>query len=424
MNFIDETINFVKAGKGGNGIVAFRREKYVPYGGPAGGNGGNGGSVFFIGDTGLNTLLKFRYQQKIVALSGSNGKNKNKNGAKADDLFIKVPLGTTIYNHETNQLIGEILKHQETLMIAKGGKGGRGNYTLANFKNKVPSFAEKGDLGDSLTVRVELKMLADIGLVGCPNVGKSSLISALSNAKSKVGNYSFTTLNPILGVVGDKDFSFTIADIPGLVKNAHLGRGMGIAFLKHIERCKLLVHVCSAENINIYENYCHIINELKQYKEKILEKPQIVVLNKIDLPGALSKLNTFQKNLTSEKIIPISVYNHTNLFALKYCMMDILKNLQSTPSTLNPNTLEHKIFSLPKKTSNTFYIMKDQYGDFVIKGAQVEKLFHRTDLNNYESVQKFSYILKKIGVETALKKQGIKPKDKVKICDYVFELVL
>lgn len=420
MNFIDETINFVKAGDGGNGMVAFRREKYVPYGGPAGGNGGNGGSIFFIGDAGLNTLLKFRYQKKIFALSGTNGKNKNQNGAKADDLFIKVPLGTIVYNHENNQLIGEIVTHQDKLIIAKGGKGGRGNYALANYKNKVPSFAEKGDLGESLTIRVELKMLADIGLIGLPNVGKSSLISVLSNAKSKVGNYSFTTLNPILGVVGDKDFNFTIADIPGLVKNAHLGRGMGITFLKHIERCKLLVHICSAENFNIYEEYCHIINELKQYKKNILDKPQIIVLNKMDLPDALSKLNIFQKKINSDKIIPISVHTQTNLLALKYRMIDILKNSQSTP---NQNILEHKIFSLPKKKLEDFYIIKDKYGDFVIKGAQVEKLFHRTDLNNYESVQKFAYFLKKIGVETALKKQGIKQTDKVKICDYVFELV-
>ncbi|MDV3167191.1 MAG: GTPase ObgE [Vigna little leaf phytoplasma] len=424
MNFIDETINFVKAGNGGNGIVSFRREKYVPYGGPAGGNGGHGGSVIFIGDAGLNTLLQLRYQHKITALSGENGKNKNRNGAKAPNLLIKVPLGTVVYNYDNNQLIGEILHHQEEILIAKGGKGGRGNFSLSNSKNRVPLFAEKGDLGDSLTIRVELKIIADVGLVGLPNVGKSSLISVISNAKPKIANYSFTTLKPFVGVSKYKDFNYTIADIPGLIHNAHLGRGMGINFLKHIERCKVLVHLCSVESANIYEDYCNINAELEKYNPNILKKPQIIVLNKMDLPNSLFKLAEFQKKITSSKIIPISTWQCTNLDQLQYFIMNALINLNVfTSSNTEENKSQFQIFSLQNEPVEQFHIIKDKYGDFVIKGSKIEKLFHRTDFNNYESVKKFAYILKKMGVEEALRKKGMKKEDKVKICDCIFELV-
>ncbi|MGM1458844.1 MAG: GTPase ObgE, partial [Columbia Basin potato purple top phytoplasma] len=318
MNFLDESVNFVKAGNGGNGIVSFRREKYVPYGGPSGGNGGAGGSVILIGDAGMNTLFKLQYQRKIIALNGSDGKNKTRNGAKAPDLFIKVPLGTLVYNNENNRFIGEIVQHGFQLVIAKGGRGGRGNYSLANSKNKAPSFAEKGELGESLVIRTELKILADVGLIGFPNVGKSSLISAISNVKSKIGSYSFTTLKPILGVVHNKDFSFTVADIPGLIKDSYLGKGMGINFLKHIERCKVLIYVFSASDDNIYDKYCQLREELKKYNSKILDKPQIILFNKMDLENAEKKLSLFKNNFTDEQIIiACSVWNHFNLDCLK-----------------------------------------------------------------------------------------------------------
>ncbi|MDC9032197.1 GTPase ObgE [Columbia Basin potato purple top phytoplasma] len=421
MNFADESINFVKAGNGGNGIVSFRREKYVPYGGPSGGNGGAGGSVILIGDSGMNTLFKLQYQRKIIALNGSDGKNKTRNGSKAPDLFIKVPLGTLVYNNENNLFIGEIVQHGSQLIIAKGGKGGRGNYSLANSKNKAPSFAEKGELGESLVIRTELKILADVGLIGFPNVGKSSLISAISNVKSKIGSYSFTTLKPILGVVNNKDFSFTVADIPGLIKDSHLGKGMGINFLKHIERCKVLIYVFGASDDNIYDKYCQLREELKKYNSKILDKPQIILFNKMDLENAEKKLSLFKNNFADEQIIiACSVWNNFNLDYLKDEIKYLLIKHQSF--TKDDNLFKnYKLFTLDDK--DKFDIYKDNQGYFVIKNDKIEKLFHKTDLNNYESLKKFSYLLKKIGVEEKLKKNGMTYKDKVKICNCIFEFV-
>ncbi|KOR75625.1 GTPase ObgE [Candidatus Phytoplasma pruni] len=417
MNFIDEAINFVQAGNGGNGIVSFRREKFVPYGGPSGGNGGQGGSVIFVGESGENTLLKLRYKTKIKALHGVNGKNKTQNGAKAEDLFVKVPLGTLVYNNKDNSFIGEILEHGQQLVIAKGGRGGRGNFALANSKNKVPNFAEKGDLGESLTIKTELKVLADVGLIGYPNVGKSSLISVISNAKPKVDSYPFTTLQPFLGMVYYQDFSFTVADIPGLIENSHLGRGMGISFLKHIERCKVLVHLLSPESDDIYQNYQNLLQELKMYNPAILKKPQIIVVNKMDLPDSEAKLADFQKKISEENILSISTWNSFNLDALKFKIIDSLKNHQPIMPEIDTT---HQFFTLDEEKQ--FEVYKDEFGDFVVKGKMVEKFFYRTDFNNYESVKKFSHILKKIGVEEELKRKGMKDNNQVKICDYIFEI--
>ncbi|MDV3205232.1 MAG: GTPase ObgE [Weeping tea tree witches'-broom phytoplasma] len=418
MNFIDETINLVQAGNGGNGKVAFRREKYVPYGGPSGGNGGDGGSVIFVGTSNENTLLTLKYQKTIKAFHGSNGQDKNKNGAKAPNLFIKVPLGVIVYDHPKNKFIGEILKPGDQLVIAKGGRGGRGNYSLANYKNKAPSFAEKGDLGENIIIKTELKILADVGLIGLPNVGKSSLISVLSNAKPKIDSYPFTTLTPSLGMVFDKDFSFVMADIPGLIKDASLGRGMGISFLKHIERCKLLVHICSAENNDIYQDYLNLNQELQVYNPKILDKPQIIVLNKMDLTTAKANLSIFKKHLKGSDVIPISVINKVNLKYLKFKIIEFLRNDKYLQIE---NTINHNFFSLEE--DQKFYIYKDDQGYFVVTGKLITKLFNRTDLNNYESIKKFSYTLKKIGVEEELKKKGMKYNDQVKICDYLFEFI-
>ncbi|KXT29268.1 obg family GTPase CgtA [Candidatus Phytoplasma oryzae] len=421
MNFIDKTINFVQAGKGGDGLVAFRREKYVPYGGPYGGNGGDGGSIIFVGDSGVNTLLNLQYRKNIKALDGKNGQNKNKNGAKAPNLYIKVPLGTIVYNNDNNSFIGEILNNNEELIIVKGGKGGRGNYSLANSKNRVPTYAEKGDLGNSCNIKVELKFLADVGMIGFPNVGKSSLISTISNAKSKVGEYPFTTIKPFLGQITFQDNSFIIADIPGLIKDSHLGKGMGINFLKHIERCKVLLHICSAEKENIYEDYCNLNIELKKYNDKILSKPQIIVLNKMDLPQSKKKLFLLkQKLFKKNKIIPISVKKKKNL---SFLIKNIIKYLDkySNSYSNDDSFASKKIFTLKEKPK--FVILKDQNGDFTINGEIIEKYFHRTYLDNYESVRKFAFFLKKIGVEEELKKKGATVKSKIRICNYIFELL-
>ncbi|MDV3143651.1 MAG: GTPase ObgE [Candidatus Phytoplasma australasiaticum] len=422
MNFVDEVINYVKAGDGGCGKVAFRREKYVPYGGPSGGNGGHGGSVIFIGVLGENNLFKLQYRKKIKALNGYNGENKNKNGANAPDLFVEVPLGCLIYNHENNQLIGEILKAGERLVIARGGKGGKGNFALASHANPAPSYAEKGDLGENIIVRTELKMLADVGLLGFPNVGKSSLLAALSNAKPKIAPYPFTTLTPYLGMVFDKKLNFVIADIPGLIENASLGRGQGIHFLKHIERCKLLLHICDASSNDIYSEYLLLNKELKNYHINMLKKPQIIVINKSDLPGFHKNFIFLSEKLKDKMIIPISAINYSGLQELKKTIIEHLqKNDLYNHEIINDDIQEKRIFTLNEPAK--FIISQENNGCFIVTGNYIEKLFHRTDFNNHESISRFSYILKKIGVEEELKKRGMKPCDQVKIGNYIFEFV-
>ncbi|MBP5835745.1 GTPase ObgE [Candidatus Phytoplasma meliae] len=415
MNFVDEAFNEVFGGNGGNGIVAFRREKYVAFGGPAGGNGGNGGSVIFIGDQGETTLLKLKYQKHLKAANGVNGKNKSQNGANAPDLYIKVPLGTVFYTLD-NCFLGEILHHQETLVVAKGGKGGRGNKSLATFKNKAPGYAEKGDLGQHLKIKIKLKVLADIGLIGFPSVGKSSLISFISKAQPKIASYPFTTLYPNLGVVEVNGFSFIVADLPGLITNAHLGQGMGIQFLKHIERCRILIHILSMESSDPYQDFKNLNQELKHYSPQLLLKKQIIVANKMDLTNAQDKFHHLQKKLPDHLVIPLSLVSFQNLEKLKYEMSSLL---QKTPFETKPNN-HFKTYTLPPSL-NDFVITKESEKLFTISGKQIEIFFHRTDFNNDEAVKRFNHLLKKMGVEEILKKKGAQPGDQVKICNYFFD---
>ncbi|WP_373403039.1 GTPase ObgE [Candidatus Phytoplasma solani] len=417
LHFVDEAFNEVFAGNGGHGIVAFRREKYVAFGGPAGGSGGYGGSVIFVGEQGETTLLKLKYQKHLKALHGANGKNKNQNGANAPHLYIKVPLGTVFYTIE-GKFLGEILHHKQTLVIAKGGKGGRGNKALSTFKNQAPSYAEKGDLGQRLKIKIQLKVLADIGLLGFPSVGKSSLISFISKAQPKIAPYPFTTLQPHLGVVGVDDFHFVVADLPGLIPNAHLGEGLGIQFLKHIERCRVLVHIISMESSDPYHDFITLNKELKQFNPSLTQKKQIIVANKIDLKDASQKLAALQTKLPDQPIIPLSLVTFQNLEKLKYEMSSLL---QKTPLTTEKSN-NFKVYNLDT-TKNTFTVTKEAEGQFVITGNQVELFFHRTNFNNEEAVKRFDRLLKKIGIEEALRQQGAKPGDQVKICDYLFDFI-
>jgi GTP-binding protein len=419
LHFVDEAFNEVFAGNGGHGIVAFRREKYVAFGGPAGGNGGNGGSVIFIGDKGETTLLKLKYQKHLKASHGINGKNKGQNGANAPHLYFKVPLGTVFYTSE-NKFLGEILYDQQILVIAKGGKGGKGNKALATFKNPAPIYAEKGDLGESLKIKTELKVLADIGLLGFPSVGKSSFISAISKAKSKVAPYPFTTIKPHLGVVEVDGFSFVVTDLPGLIVNAHLGCGMGIQFLKHIERCRILIHILSMESPDPYQDFQNLNQELRQYNPQLLLKKQIIVTNKMDLPDAWHKLTLLKQQIKEQLIIPLSLVSLDNLETLKYEMSSLLQNLPLEFSANNSN--DFKLYTLPE-SQNNILIIKESDSVFVVSGKQVETFFHRTDFNNEEAVKRFNRILKKIGMEEKLKKQGAQPGDQVKICDRLFDFL-
>ena len=287
--FVDEVIVNLYAGRGGDGCMAFRREKYIPMGGPFGGNGGKGGDIIFKADEGLRTLIDLRYQKHIKANVGANGQGKNKNGKSADDTIVKVPLGTTIKDYETGVVIADLTKNNQEVVVAFGGRGGYGNVTLATKDNPCPSFCERGEPGEERKVIVELRMLADVGLVGLPSVGKSTILSMITNANPKIASYHFTTLSPNLGVVSTDDYSYTVADLPGLIEGASEGAGLGHKFLRHIERTKIIAHVIDmsgSEGRDPYQDYLSIRKELENFSEKLLKKPEIIIANKMDIDGS------------------------------------------------------------------------------------------------------------------------------------------
>ena len=314
--FIDYAEIFVKAGDGGNGSVAFRREKYVPKGGPSGGNGGKGGDIILIADSNLHTLLDFRYKKKYIAEKGANGANSLKDGKSGEDLIIKVPVGTIVRNKETNFVLADLSENNSTYVLAKGGRGGKGNSNFATSTHQTPRFAQNGQEGEELEVILELKLIADVGLVGFPNAGKSTLISAISAARPKIADYPFTTLKPNLGIVQYQDYqSFTVADIPGIIEGAHLGKGLGHEFLKHIERTQILLIMIDITSENIIDDYKTLLKELNKYSEILAKKEKIVGLSKIDLCTD-EKIKTTKKEVEKnikEEIILFSAVSGKNI---------------------------------------------------------------------------------------------------------------
>ena len=327
--FIDKVIIDVAAGDGGNGMVAFRREKYVDKGGPSGGDGGRGGSVIFVGSTSLNTLIDFRYNRKIIAPNGENGMGKQCYGRKGEDVYVKVPVGTVIYDETNNYIIADISENNQKVVVAKGGRGGRGNCHFANSKYQVPEIAENGEPGEKFKIRLELKLLADVGLVGFPSVGKSTLLSVISAARPAIADYHFTTLTPNLGVIKVNDDSFVMADLPGLIEGASHGKGLGFQFLRHIERCRVIVHVidmASTENRDPYQDYITIKNELQKYNPDLLKRPQIILANKMDCEEAQLFLEEFKSKLQDDiPIFPISALRKENLQLFLYKRVQSLR---------------------------------------------------------------------------------------------------
>lgn len=328
--FKDEAFIKVKGGRGGDGIVAFRREKYVEYGGPAGGTGGSGGNIYFIAEEGLSTLLDLSFNKHIIAKDGTNGLNKSQNGRNAEHTYIRVPIGTMVFDQATNLMIGDLTMHGQTLLLAKGGRGGRGNEAFATHRNPAPEICEKGDLGEVKDLRVELKVLADVGLVGYPSVGKSTLISAVSRARPKIAEYHFTTLEPHLGLVYvGENKSFVMADLPGLIEGASLGAGLGIQFLKHIERCRVIIHVVemdSLEEKDPYQDFLKINKELESYNYDLLKRPMIIAASKMDLPNAWANLEKFKELIGDEyEVFPISSVTKQGLKELIYRAMDLVE---------------------------------------------------------------------------------------------------
>lgn len=423
--FIDEVKMELHGGKGGDGIVAYRRELKVELGGPFGGNGGKGGSIIFVGDEGLSTLLDLKYMKVLKALPGEKGRNKGMYGANAKDTYVHVPLGTTIYDDDTNLVIADITRNKEEVVVCKGGRGGRGNMAFATGVNKCPDFCEKGEPGEVKYIRCELKVLADCGLVGFPSVGKSTLLSVVSAAKPKIADYHFTTLVPQLGMVEVKDGrSFVMADLPGLIEGAHEGAGLGLNFLRHIERCRVIVHVidmASVEGRDPYNDYLVINNELKSYKMNLSLRPQIVVANKMDLPGAKENLEKFISK-THLEVIPISAYNKQNLDALLYKIADLLA-VTKPFSLFEEDELDTTVTYEYKKEEPIFYIEKDKDGVYNVTGDKLKRIFDMTNFNSESSINRFARQLRSFGVDDELRRLGAKNGDTIRVFDFEFEFV-
>lgn len=432
--FLDEVKIFVRSGDGGNGLVAFRREKYVPKGGPAGGDGGRGANVVFIVDEGLRTFMDYRYQKKFVAPNGENGMSKGMHGRKSKDLYLKVPPGTVIRDTDTGEVLADLVEHEQEVIVARGGRGGRGNCRFATPSNPAPEIAENGEPGEERNLTLELKLMADVGLVGFPSVGKSTLLSITSKAKPKIADYHFTTLAPNLGVVETKDHrSFVMADLPGLIEGASQGVGLGHQFLRHIERTKVIVHVIdmsATDGRDPYEDYKVINAELGEYNMRLLERPQVVVANKMDIPVASENLVEFKKRLAEDgedvDIVEISAFTRNNIDNLLYKISDILDNTDHNmlyELDTEEESMENRVIYKHKPKDETFKITRDDTGAYVVSGPGIERAFLMTDFNRDASVRRFAQQMRSMGVDDALRERGCKNGDTVKILKGEFEFV-
>ncbi|WP_371088875.1 GTPase ObgE [Weissella confusa] len=433
MAFVDQVKIFVKAGKGGDGAVSFRHEKYINMGGPFGGDGGHGGSVVMEVDEGLRTLMDFRYKRHFKATPGGNGATKGMTGKSADDLIIKVPQGTTITDAETGRVIGDLTEQGQRLVVAQGGRGGRGNMRFASSTNPAPEIAENGEPGEELDIALELKVLADVGLVGFPSVGKSTLLSVVTAAKPKVAAYHFTTLVPNLGMVRLEDGrDFVMADLPGLIEGASQGVGLGIQFLRHVERTRVILHMIDMSGIDPeedpYENYVKINNELAEYDPALLERPQIIVPTKMDMPDAEETLAEFKKKLAADpdvpedvEIMPISSLTRQGLEPLMQRTADLLDETPAfIPKGMEPDENETALYEFTEDRT-PFEIDRDEDGTWILYGDEIERLFKRTNTNYTESMMRFARQLRFMGVDEALRDAGARGGDTVQILDFAFE---
>ncbi|KJR49327.1 GTP-binding protein Obg [Desulfosporosinus sp. I2] len=421
--FYDQAKIYVKGGDGGAGAVAFRREKYVPEGGPSGGDGGRGGNIVFIGDEGLRTLVDFRYKRHYKGDRGDHGLAKNMSGRGGEDIILRIPVGTVVLDDSTGEPMADIIEHGQRVVVAAGGRGGRGNARFMSNTNKAPTLAENGEPGEERWLRLELKLLADVGLVGFPNVGKSTMISKVSAAKPKIADYHFTTLIPNLGVVEIADGeSFVIADIPGLIEGAHAGAGLGHEFLRHTERTRLILHVLDisgSEERDPLEDLRIIEEELRLYSPELALRPVIIVANKMDIPGAEENLKRLREEIKGRnEIFAVSAATGEGLQALMYRIAQVL-----------PDTPVPEIVSLPAEHRVTkaesdprFEILKEE-DLFIVVGKEIERHVKMTLFDREESVYRFQNILKAMGIDDALRDAGIKEGDKVEISGVKFDWV-
>lgn len=422
--FIDEVKVEVQAGNGGNGCLAFRREKYIEMGGPFGGNGGNGGDIVFEVDEGLNTLIDLRYSKKYCAKNGEHGQGKGMHGKNAPDLIIKVPPGTVVTDTETGFILGDLTRKGDSLIVAAGGRGGRGNMAFATRTNPAPDFCENGEPGEEKILKVELKLLADVGLVGMPSVGKSTIISKISAAKPKIAAYHFTTLSPNLGVVKTSDNrSFVVADLPGLIEGASLGEGLGDKFLKHIERTRVIAHVVDMsgfEGRDPYDDYLIINKELESFNPKIMEKPHIILANKMDMESAKENLETFKKKLNKDiPIYEISAIKGEGFDQVLITLADMLDKIEKEPLYEEEKFESHVLYKF--KAEQPFKVIKESEHVYVVKGDEIERIYKMTWFVTDEAFLRFSNKLRKLGIDDKLREMGIQNGDTVKILDYEFE---
>ena len=419
--FVDECTVELFAGNGGDGCLAFRREKFVEMGGPFGGNGGHGSNIIFKADEGLNTLIDLRYKRVIKGQKGNNGEGKGKTGANASDIIIKVPVGTVITDMDSNLIIADLTKNNEEVIVASGGRGGRGNIAFATKNNPAPNFAENGEPGEYRKVRVELKLLADVGLVGLPSVGKSTIISKISAAKPKIASYHFTTLVPNLGVVKVREGkSFVVADLPGLIEGASNGEGLGIEFLKHIERTRVIAHVIDISGIegrDPINDYYTIKKELENYNPSINKRPEIIIANKFENELYKENLKKFKQKIKSP-IFEVRAITGEGLDKVVNELSNMLDNIEKV-ELYDENRFENHILYQFRETK-PFSITKED-NTYVIRGKEVEKLFKMTKFNTDDAALRFANKLRKMGIDDELKKMGCQDGDEVRIMDYEFE---
>ena len=419
--FVDEVEIRVEAGNGGDGCCAFRREKYVSMGGPYGGNGGHGSDIIFKVDEGLHTLLDLRYQKTIKGSKGENGRGKNQHGKGAAPLIVRVPLGTVVTDLDTGLIIADLSHKDQEEIVCKGGRGGRGNTAFKTQTNTAPDYSENGEEGEKKNLKVEVKMLADVGLVGLPSVGKSTIISCISASRPKIAAYHFTTLTPNLGVTKSSDGrSFVVADLPGLIEGAHQGDGLGDKFLKHIERTIVIAHVvdmAGSEGRDPYEDFLLINKELEEYNSKLIKKPMIVIANKMDLDGAKENLEEFKKKVSLE-IFEVSAATNKGLQKVIDRLADILDTIPSNPLYDESQIESHVLYKFKK--SDDFTITKED-DVWVIKGAEVERVFKMTKFSSEEAAYRFAKKLKRMGIDDKLKELGAKEGEQVKILDFYFD---
>ena len=423
--FVDQVKVHIKAGKGGDGLVSFRHEKYVAYGGPFGGDGGNGGDVIFEADPGMTTLLDLRYHRKIIATPGEKGKNKKMHGANGEHKVVKVPLGTIVKRSDNNQVLADLTKPHQRQVVAHGGRGGRGNWHFRSSHNTAPKHAEQGVLGEEFDCVVELRVLADVGLVGFPSVGKSTFLDAVSKARPEIGDYPFTTITPNVGVVQTGDGrSFVLADLPGLIEGASDGKGLGHQFLRHIERCRVIIHVIdmgAEDGRDPLKDYEVINNELKSYQIRLLERPQIVVANKMDMENAQENVRRFKEKYPDIPVYETTTIIHEGLDPVLRKAADLLATTPAFPIT--EDTGETGVMYTFEEKKKDILIEKEDDGVWSVSGPRLERVFDINKLNTEEDFYLFANKMRYLGIDTALREAGCQDGDTVRLLGFEFEFI-